>query len=473
MATVPADLPADATLALIDRVYDAQQRNRDRVGASSARERRRKIRSIERAMMSRRDEIRAAVWDDFRKPPEEADLSEIYQVLGEARHAAKHVGDWMKPQRVATPISLLGARSRIVYEPKGVVLIIAPWNFPFNLSLGPVISAIAAGNCIVLKPSELTPNSSACIKRILGDLFEEDEIAVVEGDARAAEALLRRKFDHIFFTGGPAIGKLVMKAAAEHLTSVTLELGGKNPVIVDRTADLDSAAKRIAWGKLFNSGQSCVAPDYLLVDEKVSEAFTDRLVAALDTMEGERSRSVIVNERHAARVRRLCDSAVAAGARLITGGAAGADSRAIAPTVLAGVPADSPIMQEEIFGPVLPAVIYRDLEEALATIAEREKPLTVYLFTRDDATKKLVEQRTTSGALVINHAVVHFSQVHLPFGGVGQSGFGKGHGEFGFQAFSNLRAVLEQKLPLSPTEFMFPPYTAFKRKLIDWTLKYF
>jgi len=470
VATVPAE---DRTLADIDRIFEAQHRNRGRVGASTARERRAKIRSIERAMLSRRDEIRAAVWDDFRKPAEEADLSEVYQVLGEARHAARNVAEWMKPQHVETPLAQFGSASRTVYEPKGVVLIIAPWNFPFNLSLGPVISAIAAGNCVVLKPSELTPQSAACIKRILGDLFEENEVAVIEGDARVAEALLRKKFDHIFFTGGPAVGKLVMKAAAEHLASVTLELGGKNPVIVDRTADLDGAARKIAWGKLFNSGQSCVAPDYLLVDESVSEPFTKKLVEALGRMEGERSRSVIVNERHAARVRRLCETAVAAGATVITGGKFGSDARAIPPTVLTGVQLDSPIMQEEIFGPVLPTVTYRDLDEVLAIINEREKPLTVYLFSRDRRTMEKVEQQTTSGALVINHAVVHFSQVNLPFGGVGQSGFGKGHGYFGFQAFSNLRAILEQKLPLSPTELMFPPYTALKRKLIDLTLKYF
>ncbi len=466
MATLP-----DSFVPEIDRIFAAQQQNRDRITATMAAERRRKLRRLEKAITSRRDEIRAAVWDDFRKPPEEADLSETYQVLVEARHAAKHVASWMEPRRVGTPLAHFGSASRIVYEPKGVVLIIAPWNFPFNLSLGPVISAIAAGNCIVLKPSELTPHSSACMKRILGDLFEENEVAVIEGDARVAEALLGKRFDHIFFTGGPAIGKLVMKAASENLTSVTLELGGKNPVIVDRSANLDSAAKKIAWGKLFNSGQSCVAPDYLLVDETVRGTFVEKLRAQLQTMEGERP--IIVNERHGKRVRSLCESAIASGAEVISGGAFGSDLRVIPPTVLGNVSPDSPIMQEEIFGPVLPMLTYRTLDEAIAFIREREKPLTVYLFSRRRDAIREVETKTTSGAMVVNHTVVHFSQINLPFGGVGYSGFGKGHGFYGFQAFSNLRAVLEQKLPLSPTELMFPPYTKLKRKLIDFTLKYF
>ncbi len=468
MATVPDSF---APLGDIDRIFEAQRQNRDRVNATTGEERRRKLLRFEKAIMSRRDEIRAAVWDDFRKPPEEADLSETYQVLSEARHAAKHVASWMEPRRVGTPLAHFGSASRIMNEPKGVVLIIAPWNFPFNLSLGPVISAIAAGNCIVLKPSELTPHSSACMKRILADLFEENEVAVIEGDARVAEALLRKRFDHIFFTGGPAIGKLVMKAASENLTSVTLELGGKNPVIVDRSANLDSAAKKIAWGKLFNSGQSCVAPDYLLVDETVRGAFVEKLRAQLDTMEG--SRPIIVNERHGKRVRSLCESAIANGAEAVIGGAFSSDLRAIPPTVLGNVGPDSPIMQEEIFGPVLPMLTYRTLDEAIAFIGEREKPLTVYVFSRSRDAIREVETKTRSGAMVINHALLHFSQINLPFGGEGYSGFGRGHGFYGFQAFSNLRAFYEQKLPISPTELMFPPYTRLKRKLIDLTLKYF
>ncbi|HEV8657566.1 MAG TPA: aldehyde dehydrogenase family protein [Thermoanaerobaculia bacterium] len=467
MVSVPA-----AAFSL-DRIYEAQRQNREQVAASTAGERREKLLRIERAMMARRDEIRAAMWDDYRKPAAEVDLSEIYAVVGEARHAARHIRRWTAPHRAHAPLALLGSSSRIVYEAKGVVLIISPWNFPFNLSLGPLVSAVAAGNCVILKPSEMTPHSSACIKRIVNDLFDDSEVAVIEGDARVAEALLRKKFDHIFFTGSPAVGKIVMKAAAEHLTPVTLELGGKSPVIVDRTADLDEAAKKIAWGKFFNSGQVCIAPDYLLVDESVRIPFVEKLLGAIRSMEAEGSRGVIVNERHAARIRKLYDSAVAGGAELIAGGLFGSDARAIAPTVLANVSADSPVMQEEIFGPLLPMLTYSSLDEAIHFINDREKPLVSYLFSRSRRVIRHVLSRTTAGATVINHTLIHFFQLNLPFGGVGQSGIGKGHGFFGFQTFSNARAVLEQRTRLSPIELMFPPYTKFKQKLIDITLKYF
>src|SRR5947208_12691264 len=256
-------------------------------------------------MVSRRAEIRAALWEDYRKPAPEVDLSEIYPVTGEAKHAIRHLRRWMRPRRVSAPLALFGSRSRIVYQPKGVVLIISPWNFPINLTLGPLVSAIAAGNCAILKPSEMTPHSSACMKRILADLFDENEVAVIEGDARVAEALLKKKFDHIFFTGSPAVGKIVMKAAAEHLTSVTLELGGKSPAIVDRTANLDEAAKKIAWGKTLNSGQVCIAPDYVLVDESVRAAFVEKLRANAVS-----ESSLLVNDRHAARIKRLADDQV-------------------------------------------------------------------------------------------------------------------------------------------------------------------
>ncbi|HEY6843867.1 MAG TPA: aldehyde dehydrogenase family protein, partial [Thermoanaerobaculia bacterium] len=223
----------------VDRIFDEQQARREQVAATTPKQRREKIRRLHDALLSRRNEVRKALWDDYRKPPAEVDLSEIFPVLAEARHAMRHLRRWMAPQRVTTPLALFGARSHIIYEPKGVVLIVSPWNFPINLTLGPLIAAIAAGNCVIIKPSELTPNASACMRRILGDLFEESEAAVIEGDATVGEALLKKKFDHIFFTGSPRVGKIVMRAAAENLTSVTLELGGKSPVIIDRNADLD------------------------------------------------------------------------------------------------------------------------------------------------------------------------------------------------------------------------------------------
>ena len=440
----------------LERVYAKQLERRAAVGATSARERIEKIRRLLDAMFARRAEIQAALWEDYRKPAPEVDLSEIYPVTGEAKHAIAHLRRWMKPRRVRAPLALLGSRSRILYEPKGVVLIISPWNFPVNLTFGPLVSAIAAGNCAILKPSEMTPHTSACMKRIVAELFDESEVAVIEGDASVAEALLKKRFDHIFFTGSPAVGKIVMHAAAEHLTSVTLELGGKSPVIVDRTANLDEAARKIAWGKFLNSGQICIAPDYALVDATICAAFLEKLRAAIHPESG-----VMVNERHAARVRRLLDGAAPAG-----------EGRRIPPTVLENVSPDSPIMQEEIFGPVLPVIPYQSLDEALDLINAREKPLVLYLFSRSRAVIRDVLRRTRAGGTAVNDTLVHFYQHNLPFGGTGNSGMGKAHGIYGLEELSNALGVLEQPLPFSTIQLLYPPYTKLKQKLIDFTIKY-
>ena len=452
----------------IDRIYEAQQRARARVGQTTARERIAKIRRLHDAVLAHRDDIHTALWSDYRKPAAEVDLSEILPVVQEARFAARHLKRWLKPQRVATPLTLLGSRSRIVYEPKGVVLIISPWNFPFNLTLGPLVSAIGAGNCAVLKPSELTPNAAACMQRILAEVFDEDEVAVVEGDASVAEALLRKKWDHIFFTGSPRVGQLVMKAAAEHLTPVTLELGGKSPAIIDRTADLDEAAKKIAWGKAINSGQICIAPDYLLVDESIRAPFVEKLRSALETVS--RDRGWLVNAHHAGRMKHLFDDAVKRGADVVAGGTF--NDRDIPPSVLEHVADSSTIMQQEIFGPLLPMQTYRDLDDALQAITSREKPLVLYLFSRDRGVKERVLRGTSAGGTVINDTLIHFYQLNLPFGGVGQSGMGKAHGRFGFEAFSNARGVLEQPWKFSGIQLMYPPYTKLKQKLIDFTVRW-
>ncbi len=455
----------------IERIYKAQQENRAAVGASTAAQRIEKLRRFERAMFAHRDEILAAMWADYRKPPEEVDLSEIYPVVSEARHAIRHLRRWMRPKRVSTRLALFGSTSSIVYQPKGVVLILAPWNFPFNLTLGPLVSAIAAGNCAIVKPSEMTPASNACIKRLVAELFDENEVAVVDGDAAVAQALLAKKYDHIFFTGSPAIGRIVMKAAAEHLTSVTLELGGKSPAIVDASANLDDAARKIAWGKAFNCGQVCIAPDYVLVQESVQGPFLEKLRASFAALDSEGSRGILVNDRHAARMHALLADAVKRGAEVAVGG--GGEGRELEPTVLTNVAPDSPVMQEEIFGPILPVLTYRTLDDAFAVIEQREKPLVLYIFSRARDAVRTILGRTRAGGTVINHALIHFYQLELPFGGVGHSGVGKGHGFYGFEAFSNARAVLRQRLPLSAIELLFPPYGAkFQKWLIDFTVKW-
>jgi aldehyde dehydrogenase (NAD+) len=469
VVTLPFESPAPA--GDIDRIYALQRRRQPDVAATSAKERIAKLRKFERLLLDRKDEIRAAMWADYRKPPAEVDLAEIFPIVAEARHAIRHLRSWMKPRRTPIRLALLGSSSSIRYEAKGVVLIVAPWNFPFNLTLGPLVSAVAAGNCAVLKPSEMTPHSSACMKRLLAEVFEEDEVAVVEGDRAVSEALLRKRWDHIFFTGSPAVGRLVMKAAAEHLTSVTLELGGKSPVVVDRTADLDEAAKKIAWGKFFNSGQICIAPDYLLVDESIREPFVAKLRASIEALGGEASRGLIVNERHAARLQRLFDGAVQQGAEVIAGGEF--SERQLTPTVLAGVRPDAPVMQEEIFGPILPMLTYRHLDDALRIINEREKPLVLYVFSRARRVADEIVRRTSAGGTVINDTLIHFYQLDLPFGGIGESGMGKGHGRYGFEAFSNARGVLDQRTKLSPIQLLYPPYKGkLKQFLIDFTVRW-
>jgi aldehyde dehydrogenase (NAD+) len=275
----------------------------------------------------------------------------------------------------------------------------------------------------------------------------------------------------VFFIGSPAIGKVVMKAAAEHLTSVTLELGGKSPVIVDRTANLDDAARKLAWGKFYNAGQACIAPDYLLVDESIRDAFVEKLRAAIASFGAEGARGVIVNDRHAARVKRLIDESVAQGAKAAAGGVS--RGRDIEPTILTGVSPQSAVMQEEIFGPVLPVIAYRSLDDAFRVIDEREKPLVMYIFSRDRRVIETILSRTRAGGTAINHTMIQFYNLELPFGGVGHSGMGRGHGFAGFEAFSNVRGVLEQKLPVAPTDLLFPPYGGkLQKKIVDFTLRW-
>ena len=471
MSSLEALPPVVAAFPEIDRLYAAQQRNRAPVAATTAAQRIEKLRRLEQAVMAHRADIRAAMWADYRKPAAEVDLAEIYPVVSETKHARRHLKQWMRPQRVSTRLALLGSTSHVISEPKGVVLIISPWNFPFNLTLGPLVSAIAAGNCAIVKPSEMTPHSSACMKRILAEVFEEDEVAIVEGDARVAEALLRKKFDHIFFTGSPAVGRIVMKAAAEHLTSVTLELGGKSPVIVDRTANLDEAAKKVAWGKCLNSGQVCIAPDYVLVDEQVRDAFLPKLRASIEALGTNGSRGVMVNDRHASRMKRLFDSAITQGAKVDHGGTF--RERDIAPTVLTDVAPDASVMQEEIFGPLLPVLTYRTHDDAFAIINAKEKPLVLYVFSRDRKVAQEIVRRTSAGGTVINHTMIHFYELDLPFGGVGHSGMGRSHGHAGFRAFSNERGILDQKLRFSAIELLMPPYEGrLKKWLIDFTVRW-
>lgn len=465
------------SLTDIHRIFESQQKNFLNVGKTDARSRIDQLNRLQEAIMRYRPEIKSAMYADFRKPPFEVDAVEVFPVTGAIKHARRNLRRWMHPAKVSTPVVLAGSSSWIRYEPKGVCLIISPWNFPFNLSLIPLVSAIAAGNCVMLKPSEITPHSSAILKKIIGEIFKENEVAVIEGEAETAKALLELPFHHIYFTGSPSVGKSVMKAAAENLSSLTLELGGKSPLVIDETADLESAAMRTVRGKFTNCGQICIAPDYVLIHEKVNAEFLQLLHEKINKSFGGEplhsdSYACMVSDRHFQRVKDYLDDAVAKGARIYTGGGLDATARYIAPTVVTHVPDDALLLHEEIFGPVLPVKTYRNLQEAIDFINERERPLTMSIFSRNQKNINRMLDETRAGGTSINHTQLHFYNHNLPFGGINNSGIGKSHGWYGFEAFSNARSIYRQKF-WGPSELLKAPYTRFSEWAISLTIKWF
>ncbi len=459
-------------------IVDRQRNHAPTVRSADAAQRKAKLRRLRDGLLSNRSAVQEALHADLQKPPVETDLTELKTTLDEIQHAIDHLNEWMAPTRVETPLLYTGTQSTIHYEPKGVVLILAPWNYPLNLTLGPLVSAIAAGNCAVLKPSEHAPRTTALVHDLIAELFDEREITVVPGGPDVAEALTREPFDHIFFTGSPTIGRRVMKAAAEHLTSVTLELGGKSPALVDRTASLKRAARRIAWSKFVNAGQTCIAPDYVLVERGVHDALVDHLRDAIhsfygaspDQQKASDDYARLAYDGHYAAVVELLTDALSAGARVATGGHHTAGDRFVAPTLLTDVPLDAAVMQEEIFGPLLPIISFHTLDEALRIVNERPAPLSLYLFTERDATIDTVLSRTTAGSTCINEGFLHFNNPALPFGGKGESGIGRGHGRRGFEAFSNERSVLRRSYGARLIEPLFPPYGRLAERVTEWLL---
>jgi len=460
VSSTGADVAAEAA-----RIFAAQQRNRWRVARSGARERSATLERLAAAIAAQRVGIATARYADFRKPAAEVELTEIHPVLAEIKVAARNLEAWMRPRPVRTPLLLAGTSSEVRSEPRGVVLILAPWNYAFSLVVAPLVAAVAAGNCAILKPSEKTPATSAFLKRFVAEVFDEAEVAVVEGGVEAAEALLALPFDHVFFTGGTRIGRTVMAAAARHLASVTLELGGKSPTIVDETADVRAAAERVVWGKFVNAGQTCVAPDYVLVHASRAAEFVAEAKRALDARYGPagpgRAATAdycrIVDAGHFARLADVLDRSVAAGAHVEAGGERDEGERYLAPTILSGVTFDSPMMEEEIFGPILPVLSYTDLDTALERLRALGKPLALYIFSRSEPAVEHILANTTAGGTAVNATMLQYGNPHLPFGGVGASGHGSYHGIHGFRTFSHERAVLRQRGP-SLARFLFPPY---------------
>lgn len=466
------------------RIFELQQQHQYVVARTTARERIAKLQRLHDAMMRYRAAVTQAVWDDLRKSPTETNISELGVINGEIRHVIRNLRSWMTPKRVGTPLVLFGTSSEIRYEPKGVCLVLSPWNFPFNLTLSPVISAVAAGNCVMVKPSEFAPHSAAVMQQIIAECFPPEEVAMFEGDVSVAQQLLRLPFNHVFFTGSPEVGKLVMRDAAQHLASVTLELGGKNPTIVDESADLDEAAAKIAWLKGMNAGQSCIATDYILVQERVHDLLVEKIARQLDSHYGATSEARqaspdlcrMIHERHFRRVKALLDDALQQGARIAAGGRSDEATRYIEPTMLTHVPDTAAIWGEETFGPVLLIRPYRTLQEVVDYINVRPKPLAMYIWSSRSRDIEFVLGETRNGDVTVNDCGSHFYNPNLPFGGVNNSGIGKTHGEFGFLEFSNARGVLHQNRIFPITRPFMPPYRkhgAIVKAMLEGVVRWF
>ena len=431
--------------------------------------RRTQLRQLQRMLVEREDTFLAAMATDLGKPAMEAYGAEVGLVVGEIKAALKSIDAWCAPERVKVPLAFKPGAAEIVPEPLGVVLIIAPWNYPLQLLLAPLVPAIAAGNTAVLKPSEVAPATAAAMAELIPQYLDEGVVTVVTGGADETTALLAEQFDHIFYTGNGTVGRIVMAAAAQHLTPVTLELGGKSPAIVTADADIEVAARRIAWGKFVNAGQTCVAPDYVLVDATVEDQLMGALLRAVHDFYGDDPASSpdygrIVNERHWDRLTALLDDD-GGYESVICGGHGNRDERFVPPTVLAGVKPNAAVMQEEIFGPILPVLAVEDVTEAIAFVNDRDKPLALYVFTSNDDVADRVIAGTSAGGVCVNHTVLHVAVGDLPFGGIGPSGMGAYHGKTGFDTFSHRKAVLRKPTKPDPS-IMYPPYKSWKYKLV-------
>ena len=457
----------------ISAVFEAQQQNKFELRKTSAGERIEKLKILRNAVENSENEIYQALQTDLRKSKFETAVTELFFTYAEIDYAIKELKEWMRPKTVGGTRSNLFSANRIYYEPKGVCLIIAPWNYPFQLIMSPLISAIAAGNCIMLKPSEISGATGSLIHKIISKTFNANEIACFEGGAEVSKTLLELPFDHIFFTGSTAVGKIVMAAAAKNLTSVTLELGGKSPVIIDNTADLKKAAEKIAWGKLVNVGQTCIAPDYVLIDEKAELQFIIYYKEAVLKMFfntngkiNEQSYGKIINPKQFKRLSDLIRDSVTGGADLVWGGECDEKELTILPTILKNVTAQNPIMQQEIFGPILPIITVKKIEGAVNFVNAKDKPLALYIFSDNSKNQEYILKTTSAGGTCINDVLIHIGNPNLPFGGINNSGIGSCHGIFGFKNFSHERAVVFQS-KLELMKMIYPPY---EKK--DWLLKW-
>lgn len=425
---------------------------------------------LEKVILKWEEKIEKALKKDLNKSTFETYMTEVGMTLSELRYVKKNLRQWVREKKVKTPLAQFPAKSYIKSEPYGVVLIMSPWNYPFMLCMEPLIGALAAGNCCVLKPSNYSPNVSKVIKEMIKETFPQKYVAVVEGGRAENEDLLEQKFDYIFFTGGMKVGKLVMKKAAEHLTPVTLELGGKSPCVIEKTANLKLAAKRLVFGKFLNAGQTCVAPDYLLVQKEIKKEFLQYVLFWIKKMYGNELEQAenypkIINEKHFNRICHLIQ-----GEEILVGGKVNKDTLQIAPTVLNHVKPDAPVMQEEIFGPVLPVLEFIQIEEAEQFIKKRPKPLALYLFTQDKKIERRITESLSYGGGCVNDTIIHLATSHMGFGGVGESGMGNYHGKESFETFSHRKSIVK-KYNCFDNPVRYAPYKKTKESILRMFLK--
>ncbi len=466
-----------ASEADIDAIYKSHQREKNTLRSSTIKYRLNLIRSIEVYLRDPKmiKQLTNAVQLDFNKHPSETELTEIIPTISHIKEIKSKLKGWLTPKRNYIPLVHLGLSAQTVYEPKGATLIISPWNYPFFLAVYPMLYAIAAGCTVVLKPSEMTKHTSKFLEKMVKACLPEDQYTVVHGGIPETTYLLNKKWDHIFFTGSPAVGKIVMQAASKNLTSVSLELGGKSPCVVDETVSIKSTASKLAWGKLINAGQTCIAPDYVLVHKSKQAELVNELKQSIEKMYGDDPSSStsfarIITKKHAQRQGNLIQDALEKGATLAYGGTYDVASQYVEPTILTNVTMDMQIMQEEIFGPLLPILAYEEKQETLDIIHSFDKPLSFYLCTSSKQTMKYYTEHTSSGGMVINEFILGAAIPSVPFGGVNHSGIGKAFGFHGLIEFSNEKPVVKRNF--MTISFAYPPYTDAKAKLMKWIKRF-
>lgn len=460
----------------LQAVFNAQQSHTKIIKQSTCKDRLKKIERLQYLLEhDYRDRFCEALYRDLKKPVVETDLTEIYPVIKEIKYVKRHLRSWMRKHYVSTPLVLLGSQSYTLYEPKGVCLIMSPWNFPINLTLTPLVSAIAAGNTVIIKPSEMSEHTSEVLGQLIAEVFEEKEVFLVQGGVDVAEQLLKLPFNHMFFTGSPVVGKIVMKAAAEHLSSVTLELGGKSPVVIDESAHLKRAVSRLVHSKFINTGQTCIAPDYVFIHQNIYSNFVNLFKSEIEKLYTKDSKfssdyGRVINLKHFNRLNEILEDLD--NDEVLVRGDNEQSQLYVAPTLVTSKQLDSKVQNEEIFGPLLAVYPYENLDDVITYINAKERPLALYVFSTNNKQINRLISETTSGGTCINHCLLHYMNSELPFGGVNNSGIGKSHGKYGFEAFSNKRAVLRQ-FTWSTVDLIKPPYTNLMSRLARLTVKWF